>query len=260
MNDIKGKIIRRIDHAYAKYETWWNEKKYVAHDTRVKYMFFRETGSDILIVSFPGFSPKNTARYQYMRSLLPFKCNKLFLLDDFSSNHRGCYMIEDNVEKCTLELISSIMKQVEEGNKKIRLIFIGSSKGGYCALNFSFHIPGAELIIGAPQYYLGTYLDTINTRDNLSFIIGEITEEGKNKLNNRLKEKIRTSPIRPEKVYIHYSKVEHTYNDHIKDMLTDLKSVGISLYEDVHDYPNHGGLKDYFPPFLKKTISKLIQQ
>ena len=255
--DIK-RIYRGLDHAYTKIKSWLNEKKFAAYGTRVKYMFFREKRSDVLIVSFPAFAPQNTARYNYMRTLLPYKCNKLFLLDDFTSNHRGCYLIEENVEQCTTELIKSIVQKVGGANLSTRLIFIGSSKGGYSALNFSFLIPGVDVVIGAPQYFLGSYLDKGKTQENLRYIIGDITEDGKEKLNNRLRNRIKTSTIRPENVYLHYSIAEHTYDDHVKDMLNDLKTAGINVFEDIHTYPNHGGLKDFFPPFITKTISKLI--
>ena len=120
---MNNRFIRVIDHAHTKINASLKEKKYVAHGTRVKYMFYREKESNVLIVSFPAFSPR-TARYNYMRSLQAFKCNKLYLLDDFSSNHRGCYLIENSVERCTKELISSIIQKVGGANPKKKLIFI----------------------------------------------------------------------------------------------------------------------------------------
>ena len=56
-------------------------------------------------------------------------------------------------------------------------MFLGSSKGGYSALNFSFLVPYVNVVIGAPQYYLGSYLDKESTRVNLKYMIGDITEE-----------------------------------------------------------------------------------
>ena len=137
---------------------------------------------------------------------------------------------------------------------------MGSSKGGYSALNFSFLIPDVNTIIGAPQYFLGTYLDKENTLCNLRFLIGEITEEGKNKLNNRLKERIQNSIIQPRTVYFHYSNIEPTYEKHVRDMLFDLKERGVKVVEDIHSYAEHGGLKDFFPPFLTKTVNDIIRQ
>lgn len=139
-----------------------------------------------------------------------------------------------------------------------QIIFLGSSKGGYSALNFSFLIPNVTVVIGAPQYHLGSYLDKEGTKVNLQYLIGEITKEGKHVLDNRLKERILSSQVKPECVYFHYSNVEHTYEEHVKDMLADLRTAGVKIIEDVHDYPEHGGLATFFPPFLDKKLKEIL--
>ena len=143
---------------------------------------------------------------------------------------------------------------------QLKIVFLGSSKGGYSALNFSFLIPNVNVVIGSPQYYLGTYLDKEETKENLRYLIGEITEDGKNQLNARLRNRILLSPIKPEMVYFHYSNVESTYKKHVKDLLSDLQNAGILIIEDVQNYPTHGGLKDHYPGFLRNTIKNIIEQ
>lgn len=251
-----GIIRRGINHYHTRLAAFIKEKKHYAWGTRVKYMFYFNETSDTLVVSFPGCSP-NSAKYNYMRTLLPFKCNKLFLLDDFGDNHQGCYLIEDNTEKCVIELIESIVKKT----KAKTIIFLGSSKGGYSALNFSFLIPNVTVVIGAPQYYLGKYLDTPGTLTNLKYIIGdEITAEKKDRLDNRLRQQILNSRYKPKHVYIHYSEKEHTYPDHVKDMLTDLRKANIDITEDIKDYHEHEQLVEYYPAFLKSVCSQIINQ
>jgi len=255
---------RAVNHFYTKWQSFLHEKRYSAHGTRVKYMFYKEHKSNILLVSFPACAP-NTAKYNYMRTLLPFKCNKLFLLDDFGENHQGCYFVEDSVEKSVTDLLNAKIAWCEQslcGGQKsqLKVIFIGSSKGGYSALNFSFLIPNVHVVIGAPQYYLGSYLDKPSTHCNLRFIVKEVTEDKKERLNIRLKNRIKGSETMPNKVYFHYSNVEHTYQEHVKDMIADLKERGVQIVEDVHTYPDHGGLKDFYPPFLVKTINKIINE
>lgn len=82
---IKEKVQRALNHYQTKLKACIYEKKHKAYNTRVKYMFFPYKGSDSLLVSFPACAP-NAAKYNYMRALESFKCNKLFLLDDFGSN------------------------------------------------------------------------------------------------------------------------------------------------------------------------------
>lgn len=254
MSIVWDKIKRGINHYHTRYAAYLYEKKYEACGTRVKYMWLKKTESSTLLVSFPGFSPA-TAKYNYMRTLLPFKCNKLFLLDEFAENHMGCYLVEDRVEKCTQQLIEDIIKKTNATN----VIFLGSSKGGYSALNFSFLIPHVKVIIGSPQYYLAMYLDNPGTQANLRYIVGNVTPEAKDNLNKRLHQRILTSSIRPQSVYLHFSKGEHTYEEHVKDMLSDLQKAGIQVIEDIQDYSQHSQLADYFPPYLVKVLSELIK-
>ena len=105
-----ARIKRGWNHYYTKFQARVHEREFRSHGTRVKYMFFPCKSSDALLVSFPACAP-NTAKYNYVRTLLPFRCNKLFLLDDFGTNHRGCYLVEDNVEKCTVELLQSVINR-----------------------------------------------------------------------------------------------------------------------------------------------------
>lgn len=257
MRNIICKLKRGINHYITILYALLIEKQYKSHGTRVKYMFFKKSCSDTLIVSFPACSARK-AKYNYLRTLSQFNCSKLFLLDDFSDNKFGCYFAEDNVEKCTIELLNYIIKKCDSNLKHILLI--GSSKGGYSALNFSLEIPNSIAIIGAPQYYLGSYLNRPFFDTNLRFIIKDITEYSISKLDKRLKSKIYNSVIKPKCVYFHYSNIEHTYEEHVKDMIYDLKHSDIIVYEDVKDYNDHDGLSEFFPPFLINSIKHILKE
>ena len=77
-------------------------------------------------------------------------------------------------------------------------------------------------------------------------------------LNNRLREKLITSNSKPSAIYIHYSDSEHTYKEHIVDLINDIKKNGINLEEDIEHYTNHMDLVYYYPDFLKKTIKEIL--
>lgn len=256
------RVNRWFNHLLTSIKTVFHERRFAGFDTRIKYMFFEEKESDTLVVVFPACSP-NSARYNYVRTLQSVKCNKLFLLDDFASNHQGCYFISPNEEKCAMSLIENIIDSCKKasGSQPSNILFVGSSKGAYMALNMSFEIPRTKLIIGSPKYFLGTNLNKSDTLINLKFLIGDpITDEGIKQLDSRLRNKVLHSRIKPELIYFHYSNVEHTYEEHVKYLLDDLKKASIPVIEDIHDYPQHGGLKDYFPPFLVNTVKGIIKE
>lgn len=247
-----NKIKRGINHFHTKVAAYFCQREYHSSQTRVKYMLFKEKTSDVLIVSFPACA--QSPKYNYMRTLLPYKVNKLFLLDDFSDNQQGCYLIEKDVEQCTKALINRVISELRIN----KIVFIGSSKGGYSALNFSFLIPNVIVIIGSPQYFLGSYLDCNVYRSNYAFIVKD--NEGKEWLDNRLRNRIQNSNVKPQCIYIHYSIIEHTYEEHVRALLCDLHNACIPIQEDVNEYPSHSDLSIYYPPFLVNTLNVLLRK
>lgn len=220
-------------------------------------MFFPYHKSKILVI---GFQACNDAgpRYNYVRTLKTCKVNRLFIKDDFGPRHLGDYYLGENgtfsVENDVFELINHYISKL----KPKSLVFIGSSKGGYAALNFGICFPFSNIVIASPQYYLGSYLENDKWRLTLQEILGtRITTENKKLLDLRLKNKISTYKNRSQTVYIHYSTEEHTYVEHIKDLISDLHAANITIYENIENYKNHGELKYYFPKFLYGSIQRI---
>jgi len=140
-----------------------------------------------------------------------------------------------------------------------KIVFIGSSKGGYSALNFAMNYKNAFAVVASPQYLLGNYLNCDIMKEQIIDIVGKVTDEKIEFLNNRLRNIIKergkkNKPI----IYIHYSDSEHTYFEHITFLLDDLKDAGITVFEDVHHYKEHGDLYKYYPRYLVDVVNKLI--
>lgn len=251
---------RATNKLYTIVSTKLREKTYGTGENRVKYMFFtkdeNKEGYNALAVCFPAFAGKG-AKYNYVRTLKNFNINKLFLLDDIGGYDKGNYLIKPGVEENVKTLIQEIINRV----KPAKLIFFGSSKGGYAALNFSLMFPDVNVCIAAPQYFLSDYLIREKKFENLKVILdGNDTAIARTKLNNRLKEKIANTVCLPQKVYIHYSTEEHTYKEHIADMLADLKARNIDVTEDIGNYTNHMDLVYHFPAFLKQSVKKMLAE
>lgn len=240
-----------------------HERVWKGEGTRLKYMYFpvlanRPDAENILLVGFQGCHDKE-ARYNYVRTCGRFNIHRLFIKDDFAPNGRGSYYLGEhgqyNVERLVHQLIQAFIDRLSP--KKV--LFIGSSKGGYGAINCGIEFPEAVIIAGAPQYRLGTYLDKPVNRPNLIDIIGAYTPENIEALDRRLEEKIRENPLAGgQTCYLHYSNREHTYEKHIRDLLRDLKASGITVYEDIADYPEHSDVGKYYPAFLSETICDII--
>lgn len=233
------------------------EKTFGHGENRVKYLFFpgRPGANTTLAVCFPAFAGKG-AKYNYIRTLSQFKINKLFLLDDIGGNiDKGNYLIKKGIEENVINLIQSFIDKTQPKT----IIFYGSSKGGYSALNFSLHFNNVYVCIAAPQYFLADYLIKEKKQNNLETILdNRINDKTITELNNRLRRKLTTSNNKPTAIYIHYSDSEHTYKEHIADLINDIKENKIYLIEDIKHYTNHMDLVYYSPDFLKKSIKKIL--
>ena len=240
----------------------FRQKKFKSEeDVELRYLFEHYKESDVLLVVFSACTRRGLrARYNYVRTLNSIKENKLFIFDDFSSDHRGSYYIGKcgrfDEERAVIELINKVSKK----NSIRKMIFCGSSKGGWAALNFGLHFPNVTIVIGGPQYYLGSYLIKSGNKECYEHIIGDISEEHTCFLDQYLSKKIQGKKQIQNPVYIHYSNQEHTYQEHIVDLLRDLKNAGYEVMENIESYQNHSDISYYFPDFLVSTIRTLIKR
>lgn len=252
----KGK--KYIEYIHTKFILLLRQKKFYSNRVCMKYML-EEAPSSVLIVVFSAFTRKGLkARYNYVRTLKDTPQNKLFILDDFAKDKRGAYYIGHDMgfeeEKATIDLIKFIQGKV--GAKKI--LFCGSSKGGWAALNIGLQFPNANIIAGGPQYILGQYLKDSDNLDALEHIAGQVTEEKVKIINNYLKNRIQNNRYKQSQhIFLHYSNQEHTYREHIQFLLADLKEQGYHLQEDVADYADHSDISYYFPDYLCRMAAEL---
>ena len=130
------------------------------------------------------------------------------------------------------------------------------------AMLFGIHYPNSVMVVAAPQYFLGNYLDSEKFRPTLEEILGgPVTEKNKNALNHRLKQRIREdTAAKTQRVYIHYSDKEHTYEEHIRALLEDLTAAGVEVHTDVKHYPTHEELKYFFPEYLSSVLEQLKKE
>lgn len=237
------------------------EKTWSSGDTRLHYVYVPAPGSRRLLVMFSAYND-GFARYNYVGTLRSWKGNKLFILDDFGSDHLGSYYLGEkgrhNVEGMVLDLIRHWSNHIQCR----QLILAGSSKGGYSALNFACHFPGCQVIAGAPQYYLGSYL--LATKEHLPSyidIMQDVTPEHTRQLDEQLQKKLAAcSFARTIQIFLHYSTAEHTYAEHIQDLREELLLQGFRLTEEALTYPEHAQLIQYFPAFLWRSLQAIEAQ
>lgn len=245
-----------IEYLSTKVKVCLKENKYSKDGGRIKYILEKEKSNILIVVMSSCTRPGIKARYNYNRTLKKIKANKLFILDDFGIDSRGSYYLgkkgEFNIEDAVRELILKIKKELNIRTS----IYVGSSKGGYAALYFGLDDSNSNIIVGAPQYYLGSYLKERHPHV-LEFIKGNSEEEGIVHLNNLLSNKIINSKYHG-RIFIHYSTEEHTYEEHIKYMLEDLKENGVYININEGKYKSHADISKHFPKYLLDTIDNIL--
>jgi len=251
------KLHKYLEFFLTKFQLLLQEKKFHTQETTLKYML-QDGEQDTLVVVFSACTRKGLrARYNYVRTLKNCKKTKLFILDDKAADHRGGYYIGSDFrfqeEKATKDLLDAIIQKVSP--KKI--IFCGSSKGAWAALNFGLQYPNSYIIAGAPQYYLATYLIEDDSLITLEHIIGERTAEKVEYLDTYLKNRITQCKNHHNHLFLHYSNQEHTYFEHIKDMVEDLETAQYQITYHIESYLEHSDISYYFPDFLVSTIENI---
>ena len=226
----------------------------------IRYIFKTQKDSDLLLVVFSGFSGANEpARYNYIRTLLPVKANKLFILDDFGyQNQGGYYLIGRQGDDTLPEEICSLIEKLR-GNKK--LVTIGTSKGGTAALLYGLTCGADAVIAGAPQYHLGTYLTEPDHLAILEGICGNTSKDSVQKLDNLLPNQVQHGKNSNMSVFVHCAVQDHTFEEHVKDMVSDLEKQGYAVHKDLDNrYADHSSVGRYFPEYLINVLKKLMQK
>lgn len=193
-------------------------------------------------------------------TLHSISADKLFIKDDFGEDHLGCYYYCVHMDTYVKQGVNKLLSHIINSKSYRKVFFVGTSKGGWASLYYGLDYPNASIIIGAPQYYLGDYLLIRKSSSLLHTIAGiDYSDSNIDTLNHLVKDKLQHNQYSFRgTIYLHYSKREHTYKEHIIHLLNDLKSWHYAVIEDVHDYTEHDDVAFYYPTFLKKTIANLI--
>lgn len=245
-------MVKTIKHFLTKIYIRLHEHR---HEGRLKYLLKRNH-SDTLIVCFSGFAEKPA--YNYVRTLQNIKADKMFILDDFG--FKGSYYWYENGNDKPMRLVKSLIaNKLNKGGGYKRLITLGSSKGGTCAIYYGLIFGATDIYAGACQYRVGSYLNAEDRVPVFKAMMG--AEAGKT-------EQERLDEVMPNHIYSHkdsssvvhllYSKEEHTYQDDIQYLINDLEKANIRYIEKIESFSEHSEVGKYFSPWIKKELSHII--
>lgn len=238
-----------------------NERKFNDGEHQLNYILRRKKNAPLVVV-FSAFAGGSNPSYNYIRTLMPVKeASLLFILDDLiDDENTGSYYLGTEGDFWGIDMVLKLISTQRKMLKSHSLIMLGSSKGGTAAVMFGL-IMNAELVIaGAPQYYIGSYLDCDAHRHLLAHLLGKnYTSTDIERVDQILPSLVEDGAQNCHtKFALHYSTEEHTYEEHIRDLVKDLKKYGYDLIEDIEDYSEHGDVRKFFPTFLMTTLRRSL--
>ncbi|MGG4466557.1 accessory Sec system protein Asp2 [Paenibacillus alvei] len=224
--------------------------KIKADSGRIKYIFQENKESDDLLVIFSGFPLKGKPPvYNYISTFRNLECNKLFILDDFGNDYRGTYYLGTNEDWFLKDEITNLISHIKNktGIKNENITLTGSSKGGFAALFYAFKDTYGSVIAGEPQILVGDYVSKKNI-GVFNNIMGEYSEEKKEKLNKTLFEVIEERGKYPSKIIVICGKENDWYlKNHIYHLTSFLDKKGVSHELVLRDFSDHSQIAKFYP-------------
>ncbi|MGL5151397.1 MAG: accessory Sec system protein Asp2, partial [Clostridium sp.] len=223
----------------------------------IKYCFqsAKLMNKDKLIVSFSSFSSKEP-KYNYKTTLELIDCNKLFILDDYCE--KGSYYIgmdgEFNIENSVFSLICNIASINEIKFKNI--ISIGTSKGGTAALYYGIKYNFGNVIVGAPQYSIGSYLSDLSIKRYANQIFGKVTEANRVKYDNLIR--ISYQDTFYGEIRIITSEGDKQYKKVLKEIEYLAEEYKVNLHLSKCDIREHSEISKVFPKYLIENLNQIL--
>lgn len=224
----------------------------------IKYYYEKASklNKNKLLVVFSAFSFES-AKYNYITSLKKIDCNKLFILDDYGG--RGCYYLgldgRFDVETSVMSLITSKMVELDINFKDV--IMSGSSKGGSAAMYLGLKYNIGNIIAGAPQYMIGTYLCQLTAKEHAQKIFGEISEGTRIKYDNLIK--FAASTNTNSRVQIISGEGDTQYRRVLKAFEVVAKEYNLDFTMTMCDIKSHSDISKVYPGYLIDKLGEILE-
>jgi hypothetical protein len=236
----------------------FNEQVYNSN-LPIKYVLEEgKSNKEHLLVVFSGFhNETNSYRYNYIKTLRNFDCNKLFILDNYGP--RGCYYLGNEmnyeVETSVQSLISYTASKLNISPSNI--ISAGTSKGGSAALYYGMKYNYGHIVTGAPQTKIADYIRKF-AKETAEYILGiEPTAYEVSYINNLIFKQIDKDHL--PHISLLTSTNDIQYKHHIVPLVNTFNDNGkkIDLTID-NTILSHNEIAVSFPAFLLNKLVGII--
>ena len=225
----------------------------------IEYIFQKVSNdSDTLIVSFPGAGGAQAGyaagwdAYGYLLTLRAMNINGLFIKGN--AEFAKSRMTFRNHEPVIEDAVSVLIQKCKEECKAKRIIAIGSSMGGFCALYYGLKHDW-DIIAGSPPY---AFTDDAS----LLYAAGTIGADERAWLNSQLPGIIRLAGKRKydKKCFVSFGEGERNWlsDEHGKKLVADMKAANIPYECKLYPFSDHQSVHQLFPEILTWKLKNYL--
>lgn len=251
---IMGSIKHKIRSIAFKAIIMIKERKF----KELKYLLFYNKSKYLLVVfsAFPGMGKRPS--YNYLNTFSGLKASRLYILDNVRNIGGGSYYLGENGDFYMPQQVCDLILSIKRKTKSDYLIFAGTSKGATSAIYYSLLLNADYCVIGAPQYYIGNYLNTADHIRILEELCGDNPEFNINYLNGLVSNLIKNKPVKKTKIFLQYSHLEETYPGQIKQLIYDCELNDVNIVLNDINYIKHNDVAMYYPEYANRIIENIM--
>ncbi|WP_024367892.1 heparinase II/III domain-containing protein [Arthrobacter sp. TB 26] len=213
-------------------------------------------GTKKLVVVFTAIHNPGDFTFNYKNSLDPTGVNALYILDDHGD--QGAYYFADHGDRSIFDAVQALIKRELErlGLEARDLVTAGSSKGGTAAIIHGAAAEAGEILVGAPQVRVGSFLQGPHP-NILQFMTGSTSSEAVQSLDqvvfravDRLSENTNLSIVVGEQ--------DHHYRHHVLPLHEYAKSQNKTINLSVLPGLPHSEIGVVYRRFLSQGVEQII--
>lgn len=215
----------------------------------VKYIYYKNHSSSSLLICFSAFPPTNLRLYNNIRGFSKIAVDRLYIGDTWG--YRGSYYLYENGQDSPYRKTTAIIDHVLKSKHYHNIYTAGTSKGGSAAIIYGLKYNVDAVFAGACQFYIGNWLSPSVHRTILDKMRGPISVKSfVTLMNEYMKTCIKENRNKDTIVHLLYSKKEHTYQQHIIDLIHELKNNNINVIEIECFFEEHNDVGYSFVPYV----------
>jgi hypothetical protein len=215
-----------------------------------------EGNVDELLVVFTAIHQPWDFTYNYRASLEGINAAKLFVLDDFGD--QGAYYLANGRNMAEFRSVQGLLATTlsQLGLKADAVTMIGSSKGGSASILHGVTLGARQVIAGAPQTRIGTFVSKPHP-NVLQYVAGGTTAADIRWLDGAMRRALE-SGVRSTAIDILVGRKDHHFAKHVEPFAAEARSLGYGVQVLTLPGTPHASIGAAFRSYLENWVKSRV--